>query len=107
MKTQLYLRPADHGRALTLEELESSRAVEGFRYELIHGRLEVSPLPDLPHDDLKDWLIGVLGAYSRQYPEVINRVKGPARVFLPARTTHRQRRSPTSLVTTTTPWTAP
>ena len=41
MTTQLYLTPADHGRALTLEEFLSARAQEGYKYEIIHGRLDV------------------------------------------------------------------
>jgi Uma2 family endonuclease len=83
MTTQLYLTPADHGRALTLEDFLSAASQEGHRYEIIHGRLEVSPLPDLPHDELHDWLRDRLATYSREHPEVIARVKGPARVFLP------------------------
>jgi Uma2 family endonuclease len=83
MKTQLYLTPADHGRPLTLAEFTQACGQEGYRYEIIHGRLEVSPIPNLPHDDLQEWIIELLRAYARQHPEVINRVKGPARVFLP------------------------
>src|SRR5262245_38932402 len=83
MPTQLYLTPTDHGRPLTWEEFQSARAQEGFRYELIKGRLEVSPLADLPHDDLSEWLTEALRAYARQRPDVLRRVKSPARVFLP------------------------
>jgi Uma2 family endonuclease len=85
MKTQLYLTPADHGRPLTLEELTTAQAQEGYRYEIIHGRLEVSPLPNLPHEDFGEWIVELLRAYARQHPDVINRVKTPARVFLPER----------------------
>jgi Uma2 family endonuclease len=82
-KTQLYLTPADQGKRLSLAEFESADSQEGYRYELIHGRLEVSPIPNLPHDRLLDWLRDALKAYAVQHPDIINQVSGPARVFLP------------------------
>lgn len=85
MTTQLYLTPRDQGRALSLEEFEHADGQEGYHYELIDGKLEVSPLPDLPHDDLQDWLRDKLKDYMRLHPEIINYVKGPARVFVPGR----------------------
>lgn len=85
MKTQLYLTPKDQGRALSLEEFERADSLEGYLYELIDGKLEVSPLPDLPHEDLRDWLRDTLKDYTRHHTEVINYVKAPARVFVPGR----------------------
>lgn len=85
MKTQLYLTPEDQGRALTLEEFEHSDAQEGFRYELIDGKLEVSPEPELPHDDVCYWVRVILQGYIQEHPEVINRVSEHARVFVPDR----------------------
>jgi Uma2 family endonuclease len=82
-KKRLYLTAADHGRRLSLEEFESADAREGFRYELIHGRLDVSPAPNFPHEDLLDWLRDELKAYAREHAEAINKVVGPARVFVP------------------------
>ena len=83
MKTRLYLRPDDHGLPLSLEDFASADAQEGFRYELIRGRLEVSPLPNLPHERLLKWLGRLFDNYVQQHPEVINGVFGPARVFVP------------------------
>jgi Uma2 family endonuclease len=80
-----YLTPADQGRPLTLAEFEAARSQEGYRYELIDGKLEVSPLPNLPHECLKEWLCDKLRDYRRQHPEVINHVLAPARVFVPDR----------------------
>jgi Uma2 family endonuclease len=81
--TRLYLTPADQGRRLSLEEFESADAQEGYRYELIRGRLEVSPVPDLPHDRLLDWLRDRFKAYIAQHPEVVNAIFGPACIFVP------------------------
>src|SRR5262249_60887866 len=78
MSPQLYLTPADQGMPLTLDELERAGGLEGYRYELIDGKLEVSPLPELPHDCLARWLIRKLGRYSERHPQVINDLPGPA-----------------------------
>jgi Uma2 family endonuclease len=85
MTTQLYLTPKDQGRALSLEEFEHASGLEGYHYELIDGKLEVSPLPNLPHEELRDWLRDLLKDYARRHPETINYVKAPARVFVPGR----------------------
>jgi Uma2 family endonuclease len=85
MKTRLYLTPRDQGRALSLEEFESADSQEGYHYELIDGRLEVAPLPNMPHEELRDWLTRLLNRYAEEHPEIINHVKAPARVFVPDR----------------------
>src|SRR5262245_25707882 len=77
--------PADHGRAVTDAEIAVARWIEGYHYEIIDGRLYVSPLPDLPHDDLADWIAEPLRAYAHARPDVINAVKTRARVFVPGR----------------------
>src|SRR5215217_7274925 len=83
MKTRLRLTPADSGRPLSLEEFLDAEQEEGARYELIEGRLEVSPLPELTHEELSEWLVEVLRTYARACPGAINKVKAPARVFVP------------------------
>jgi Uma2 family endonuclease len=81
--TILSLGPADHGRPLTAEEFDRARWEGGFHYELIEGRLYVSPEPNLPHNFLQEWLHEHLLLYKRAHPEVINYVASPARIFLP------------------------
>lgn len=83
MRTKLYLTPEDHGRALTWDEFDSADFAEGSGYEFIHGRLCVTPLPNFPHDVLRDWVAHQLRAYVHQRPDVLRRVCAPARVFLP------------------------
>jgi Uma2 family endonuclease len=83
MTTQLYLTPKDHGRQVTLEEFLSARGQEGYKYEIIHGRIEVSPIANLPHEFFRRWLERSFDRYTEQHPEIINWVQAPARVFLP------------------------
>lgn len=83
MPTMLVLGPADHGRTLTREEFETARGQEGYRYELIQGKLHVSPAPNLPHDRLVEWLHGRLYAYIRRHRKVCNYLTSHPRVHLP------------------------
>jgi Uma2 family endonuclease len=92
MHTQPYLTPKDHGRRLTLEEFQRAGAREGFRYELIDGRVEVSPIPDFPHADLCQLVRRLLARYAEEHRNVINWVHGPACVFIPGQP------APTALV---------
>jgi Uma2 family endonuclease len=79
------LGPRDHGRPLSVEEFESARWQEGYQYELIDGRVYVSPTPNLPQNWIEIWLFAHLLAYSRQRPEVTNYVTNKGRVFVPGR----------------------
>jgi Uma2 family endonuclease len=83
MRTALTLGPADHGRVLALDEFLASRGVEGYRYELIRGRVHVSPQPSLPHDCVLEWLHLRMSDYARLRPEVLNYLSLNARVFVP------------------------
>ena len=78
--------PADHGRPISDRQAVRARWVEGFRYEIIDGRIYVSPIPDLPHDDLVDWIARPLCKYADAHQDVISQVKTPARVFVPGST---------------------
>jgi Uma2 family endonuclease len=78
-----YLTPEDHGRLIALNDFLSASGQEGYRYEIIGGRVEVWPFPSLPHEELRDWLGESLRGYARSQPSIIQRVKSPARVFLP------------------------
>ncbi len=79
----LTLGPADHGRLVPYEEFESAPWEEGYRYELINGRLYLSPVPELPHEVHVQWNLRALNDYASHYPEVINFVCTAARVHIP------------------------
>jgi Uma2 family endonuclease len=81
----LYLTPQDHGRPLTVEELERAGGLEGYYYEVIDGRLVVWPLPDMPHDVIRQWLADKLRDYSQTHRDIINHLHAPARVYVPKR----------------------
>jgi Uma2 family endonuclease len=82
---QTELTPADHGRRMNLAAFDRASGREGFKYELIDGRIYVSSQPNEPHDYLLEWLCEALFTYSKSRPDVINRVSTHSRVFVPGR----------------------
>jgi Uma2 family endonuclease len=85
MTTLLKLGPADHDRKLTEEELNKADYQAGYKYEIIDGKLYVSPLPNSPQDRVEKWLFAKLFVYSRIQSDAINYVTDKARVFVPNR----------------------
>jgi len=83
--TTLLLKPTDHGRPITDEELLSADYVGGYKYEIIDGRVYVSAEPDPDENDLEDWLVEKLRDYARACPGVINKVTNKGRVFVHSR----------------------
>ena len=83
--TRIKLGADDHGRQLSYDDFIVSDTAEGYHYELIDGRLYVSPMPNLPENVLEDWLGNKLRAYLASHPEVINYVSTKARIFVPGR----------------------
>jgi Uma2 family endonuclease len=85
MPTVLKLTPRDQGRPLTREEFEAAQGVEGYRYELIDGKVYVSPTPQLAHDCIVQWIRDLLHIYRWDHAEVINYISGHAGVPVPDR----------------------
>lgn len=81
-QTPTTLGPADHGRPITARLLDRSELLPGFKYEMISGRLYVSPQPNVPENLLEEWLGLALRLYAKQHPNVINFVTGKARVYI-------------------------
>jgi Uma2 family endonuclease len=77
--------PSDHGRPITLEDMDSAEYVSGYKYEIIDGRLYVTCEAELPESSMDTWLFTKVVLYSRERPEVINFVSNKARVFIPLR----------------------
>ena len=68
--------PADHGRAMTLDEFLDAEAEEGHRYELARGVLEVTNVPNDPHGQIVHNLYRVVFRYDSAHPGRILRVGG-------------------------------
>ncbi len=85
MAIVLRIGPTDHGRPMTVEEFEKGDYEEGYQYELIDGKLYVSPKPNAPHGCVELWIFLKLVDYWRAHPEILNYVHPNARVFVPDR----------------------
>ena len=79
MSTILRLGRADHGRPLTLEEFTAGEYEPGYKYELIDGKLEVSPAANFPEIAVQLWLYGQVNLYARANPELVKFVTAISR----------------------------
>jgi Uma2 family endonuclease len=66
--TPLRIGPADHGRTMTLQEFLDADVVEGYRYELARGVLEVNQVANDPHRQVVSNLYYAVGHYHRTHP---------------------------------------
>ena len=82
---RLRLTPRDAGRDMSLEDFEQADGQDGWRYELIDGRIEVSPTPEVPHDLVLEWINDRLRAYRDVHRDVINYISSGTRAFIPSR----------------------
>ena len=69
MKPRLQLGPTSAGTLLTLEEFDRAEFEEGWRYELIHGVLVVSPTPLEEERDPNGELEYMLRTYRQTHPQ--------------------------------------
>jgi len=83
--TPLHLGPADHGRRMSLDEFMEADAVEGYRYELARGVLEVVEVPREEHGEIVWALLRSIGRYDLEHPGVIHRAGGGSefRLWMP------------------------
>jgi Uma2 family endonuclease len=77
--------PADHGRAMTLDEFREAEEEPGYRYELARGVLEVTEVPNDPHGQIVWNLHRAFVAYDLAHPGLILRYGGASefRLWLP------------------------
>jgi Uma2 family endonuclease len=85
MSTALTLGLVHHGHPVSWDEFQAAEFEEGYKYELIDGRLYVAPAPNLPEDRNANWLYEKLLAYKARRPKAINYLSQKARVFVPGR----------------------
>jgi len=70
--TTLRIGPADNGRTMTFEEFLEAEEVEGYRYELARGVLEVNQVPNDPHRKVVTNLYDSVSQYRRTHPGVVS-----------------------------------
>jgi Uma2 family endonuclease len=70
--TTLRIGPADNGRTMTFEEFLEAEEVEGYRYELARGVLEVNQVPNDPHRNVVTNLYDSIGQYRRARPGIVS-----------------------------------
>jgi Uma2 family endonuclease len=87
----LVIGPADHGCSMTLEEFLEADVVEGYRYELARGVLEVTQVPNDPHRQVVTNLYDAIGRYRRMRAGVVLSYGGCSefQLGLPGRITGR------------------
>lgn len=83
--TPIRIGPADHGREMTLLEFLEAEELDGYRYELARGVLEVTEVPNDPHGDVVANAYDAISRYRRDHPGVIRRYGGGSefRFWLP------------------------
>jgi Uma2 family endonuclease len=79
------LGPSDHGRTLELDEFMAADYQGGYQYELIDGKLYVSPSPNPPQNTIEAWLTFKVALYAHEHPDILNHVASKARVVVPGR----------------------
>jgi Uma2 family endonuclease len=77
--------PADAGLRMTWAEYQSAIGQEGYRYELIDGRVTVLPVPNPQHQRIWRWIYDCLSKYSEQNIHIINYVVPSSSVLIEAR----------------------
>ncbi len=74
---------ADHGRRIAYRDFMAGDYEEGYHYEIIKGRLYVSPIADPPENWVEQWLWLKLHYYRVSRPDIINYVTNKGRIFVP------------------------
>jgi Uma2 family endonuclease len=77
--------PPDRGRQMSLEEFLEADVIEGYRYELSRGVVEVTEVPNDPHGVVVANLYDTVSQYRRARPRKIIRYGGGSefRLWLP------------------------
>ncbi len=77
----LHLGPDDAGRVLEHDEFERAEWAPGYRYELVAGRLAVTPAPNLRHAIVQSWLLKRLVLYAAERPHLLREILPVSRLI--------------------------
>jgi Uma2 family endonuclease len=75
---------------MTVDEYLDADLPEGYRYELVNGEIEVTPVPGTRHDIVVDRLNTLLSAYRQHHPERIKHISFQAAVAIPGKESLRE-----------------
>src|SRR5436190_20467078 len=75
---------------MSIDEYLSADLPEGHRYELVKGVVEMSPIPDIPHDRVVNKLNRWLVLYAEQRPDVVGYLSQRFAVTIATRETARE-----------------
>jgi Uma2 family endonuclease len=77
--------PADHGRAMTLEDFREAEEEPGYFYELARGVLEVGEVPGDQHGQILDNLHEAFSRFRASHPGLVRRIAhgSDLRVLIP------------------------
>jgi Uma2 family endonuclease len=83
--THLRLGPADHGRALTIDEFREADEDPEYRIELARGLVEVTEVPNEPHEQIIYNLSALVFRYVDNHPGLIKWIGGASafRLWIP------------------------
>ena len=67
----LHLGPADAGREVDHGDFERADLAPGHRYEVVAGKLAVTPAPNMSHWQVQTWFLERLDRYAQERPDVL------------------------------------
>jgi Uma2 family endonuclease len=82
---KVQIGPADHGRAMTLEDFREADEEPGYFYELARGMLEVGEVPGDQHGQIVDNLHEAFSHFRARHPGLVRRIAhgSDLRVLIP------------------------
>ncbi len=78
------------GIRLEVDEFFQADLPEGFRYELVDGVVEVTPIPGMLHDDSMYVLLKALFAYLGDHPEAFRHLSQRSAIRIPGSASVRE-----------------
>ncbi len=75
---------------MTVDEYLAADLPEGYRYELVEGVVQVTPVPGIPHDSVVENLHDIFSMYKKQRPDIVAHITQRSAVTLLDRQTTRE-----------------
>jgi len=75
---------------MTVDEYLEAELPEGYRYELVEGVVEMTPVPGIPHDSVVEQLHRLFVRYADERPDIVSHVTQRCAVTLADRQTVRE-----------------